>query len=147
MEQQPPLLWTLADYERFLDHPDAEIRFWAKQHITTEYPEQASRLLVRLVNDPDSLLQFSGIEALDSLTDPESEAQLFALLPQVDENKQGWIITYLARRQSARFLPMLLEQVGSLDLQPKPGYDFLRFTACRGSVNTLTRKQRRCSGR
>lgn len=91
MEQQPPLLWTLADYERFLKHPDAEVRFWAKQHIATEYPEQVSRLLVGLANDPDLLLQFSGIEALGSLTDPESEAQLFALLPQVDENNQGWI--------------------------------------------------------
>lgn len=98
MTQSSPLLWTLADYERYLAHPDTEVRFWAKQHIATEYPEQAPHLLVRLLNDPEPLLQFSGIEALGSLPGPESETQLLALSPKVDESNESWITTYLARR-------------------------------------------------
>lgn len=129
MGPQQPLLWTLADYERLLAHPSSDVRFWAKQHIATEYPEQAPQILVRLLNDRDELLQHSAIEALGSLAEPDSEERLLALLPQVDENNQGWITTYLGRRQSAQILPSLLQEVASLDLtQPKAERDFRDFS-------------------
>lgn len=119
-EYQP--LWTLADYERFLAHPEADIRFWAKEHLNQEYPAQAPRLLSQLIHDPDNLLQFSAIEALGALDDPASETTLLALLSQVDKNHQGWITHYLAQRQSAQFLPMLLAAVAAWDLaKPVPG--------------------------
>lgn len=124
-EYQP--IWTLADYERFLAHPDREVRFWAKTHLTQEYPTETPRLFAPLLHDPDPLLQFSAIEALGASTDPNSEAALLALLPQVeDDSNRGWIIHYLARRQSTQFLPILLAQVAALDLeQPTPAHFFL----------------------
>ncbi|GEM_PF-2472252 len=129
MTQQPTFLWTLADYERFLAHPEPDVRSWAKLHISAEYPDQAPHLLVKLLDDPDPLLHASAIEALGSQEDAESETKLLALLPQVDEILQSSITLYLARRQSALFLPILLKQVSTLDLQkPLPAHGFLDFT-------------------
>lgn len=60
------------------------------------------------------------------MRDPESEVTLLALLPDVDDNNLGWITHFLAQRQSAQFLPMLLAQVTALDLtKPTPGHFFL----------------------
>lgn len=124
IEYQP--LWTLADYERFLSHPNEDIRFWAKEHLTQEYPAEASRLLSRLHHDPNALLQFSAIQALGASNEPESEATLLALLPQVDDTHQGWITLYLAQRQSTPLLPTLLAQVAAFDLsKPAPASPLL----------------------
>ena len=122
-------LWTLADYERFLDHPASDIRFWAKSHIEKEYPEASPRLLARLADDPDALLQFSGIEALGKLADAKSEAKLLQLLPQVNASNRGWIITYLAQMHSATFLPVLLPIIASIDLDnPRQATGFAGFS-------------------
>jgi HEAT repeat protein len=125
MTQFQPI-WTLADYERFLSHPESDLRFWAKTHLRQEYPAEAPRLISRLIHDPNAMLQFSAIEALGAMHDPESEATLLAFLLDVDDNNQGWITHFLAQRQSAQFLPMLLAQVTALDLTtPTPGHPFI----------------------
>ncbi len=124
------LLWTLDDYARFLQHPDILVRFWAFRHLEDQYPSAAPRLVATLLDDPDSLLQFNAIKALGELGGAENERKLLALWPQVQDNNRYWVMLSLSRMHSAAFLPLLLEEVGQIDLRrPQQGFWPIEFSA------------------
>ncbi|MCZ7568544.1 MAG: HEAT repeat domain-containing protein [Ardenticatenaceae bacterium] len=111
MKSKDERFWTLDDYRRWLNHPDAVVREWAAHRIDNQYPQQAAESFVGLLNDSSIHLRTLAAQTLAVSGDPGYEPALLAALPQSEGLVRRWIVSALAQLHSPALLPQLLEAV------------------------------------
>ena len=64
-----PLLWTLDDVVRFIDHPDRPLRRWAQERLIHRFPEQAGDSLAAMLDDQNSYIVLVAAQFLSETGD------------------------------------------------------------------------------
>jgi HEAT repeat protein len=111
MQEAYQPLWSLDDYQQFLQHPDPIIRNWAARHIEGQYPDRAAESFVGLLTDPDPHLQITACRAISQSDDPRYEPALLAVYPESEGFVRNWLMTTLAQLRSPGLLPQLIAEL------------------------------------
>lgn len=106
-------IWTLGDYQRFLQHTDPLVRHWAADRIEEQYPQQAAASFAGLLTDPDTHLQITAARAIGDSGDPRYEPALLAVWPVSQGFVRNWFTTTLGQFRSPSLLPHLLADVAA----------------------------------
>ncbi|MEW5957265.1 MAG: hypothetical protein AB1801_06055 [Chloroflexota bacterium] len=111
MSSKSPRLWTLADYQAFLQHADPIIRNWAVHCIEEQFPHQRAESFVSLLTDGDRHLQIAAASAIDDGGDSRYEPALLAVWPESKGPVRNWLTRALGRLRSPAILPDLIAVV------------------------------------
>ncbi len=111
-------LWTLADYQSFLQHSDPIIRGWAAHCIEEQYPDQTAESFVGLLTDSDSHLQITAAGAIGNSGDIRFEQALLAVWPESKGPVRNWLTRALGQLRSQTILADLIAEVEAIPAQP-----------------------------
>ncbi|MBI5030123.1 MAG: SEC-C domain-containing protein [Chloroflexi bacterium] len=105
-------LWRLQDLEHLTTHPSDLVRDWVRDRVEhLPLGPDASRILLRLLNDPDEkIVSLSAVHVRET-GDAHTGPALLDVLPRYHGNTAGNLMMALGRLRYAPSLPMLLERL------------------------------------